>query len=387
MNININLVRKQGDLFDLFIRNNSIIEQYHEDAPGGGHLFEYRFDPKSNRLFEIDPEVDKVDFVHFHVSYKPCTDVYYAVSHIRNDSTVDIDIMAYDLANERSNLLCTFNETLTVLTGRKRVNVFVLSRTQLIVQTEEVAYGDTTSLMGTIAFSQVLYDTDAEEPIPVVEENFINNGIHSIIPLNETEVVVKTGFSFLEDSRLSYGSEKEALIESVYITTLSKLTADLSLKLTNIDMELLQSTYFEQFILKPEVKDDFVFYNVINVEKHESTCVFYNYVTKEKTVAVNTDIDMDDLRIAHIVANTPYVRRYMDSGCEFVNLVTAENDISFYDEAFIEVCGELFITCRRHGKRSHLRVFRYPHMDIVLEERCNYTAGIFSGNDYYLYIE
>ena len=387
MNININLVRKQGDLFDLFIRNNSIIEQYHEDMPEGGRLHVYRYDPKANRIIEIEPEARKVDYIHFHVSYKPCTDVYYAVSHMRDDSTVDIDIMAYDLTNERSNLVCTFNESASVVSGRKRVNVFVLSRTQVIVQTEQVASGDTDTLMGTIAFSQVLYDIDAPEPIQVVEENFINNGIHSIIPLNETEVMVKTGYSFLEDSRLSYGSENEALIESVYITTLSKLTADLALKLTNIDMELLQSTYFEQYILKPEVKDDYVFYNVINVEKQESTCVFYNYVTKEKTVAVNTDIDMRDLRLAHVVANTPYVRRFIDSGYEFVNLITAENDISFYDELFIEVCGDLFITSRRHGKRSHLRVYRYPHMDIVLEERCNYTASICFNNDYYLYIE
>ena len=386
MNININLIRKQGDLFDLFIRNNTIIEMYHEDAPEGGLLSFYRFDPRENRIIEIEPGILKADFVHIHVSYMPCTELYYAVSHVRDDSSVDIEIMAYDLANERSTLLCSFNESPAVLTGRKRVHIFMLSRTQLLIQTEEVISGGA-KLMGTILFSQALYNTETETSIEIVEENFINNGINSIVPLNDSEVMIKTGFSFLEDSRLSYGSENEALIESVYVTTLAKLTADISLKLPNIDMELLTSTYFDQYILKPEVKDDFIVYNIVNMQEKESSCVFYNFVTKEKMTAVNTDIDEGDLRLAYVIANTPYVRRYVDHSCEFVNLLTQENDISFYDEDFIEVIGNLFLTQRHHGRSAHLRIYKYPHMDVIAEERAAYIAGICCGNDYYLYIE
>ena len=387
MNININLIKKQGDLYDLIVRENKIIELYHKDSAVMGELVFCVYDPGSNTLTEIEPEVKKADFVHFHISYQPCRDVYYAVCRICEDDTVDIDIFSYDLSGKLSSLLCSMKETTEVLTGRKRVRVFVLSKSQLLIQTEIVDTRAAEKRMGNILFSQALYDTKTDTATPVAEENLKNNGINSIVPLNENEVMIKTGTSFLEDSRMTYGSEKDALIESVYTTTIAKFTADISLKLTNIDMKLLTSTYFDKYILKPEVKDDFICYNVVDVDNRESDCIFYNFKTGEKITCKNTDISLNDLRLAYVIDNNPYVRRYINNSCEFINLRTAENDISFYDEDFIDVCGNLFITSRQHGRKTHMRVYKYPHMDVLHEETCSYIAGIMHDNNYYIYVD
>lgn len=387
MDIKINLIKKHGDLYDLIVRENNILELYHRETNGPSELFFCVYDPKRNTITEIEPETKKAAFINIHVSFKPCKDVYYGVCYEREDGTVDIDILAYDLSEKSSRVLCSINETLDVLSGQKRIKVFILSPTQLLIQTEIVDIQGAASLMGNILFSQALYDTETDTPIEIIEENLKNNGINSIVPLNETEIMIKTGFSFLEDSRLSYGSEKDALIESVYTTSISKFTADIALKLTNIDMNLLTSTYFDKYILKPEVKHDYILYTVVNVNDRESDCIFYNYVTGEKLTAKNADIDLQDLRVAYVINNIPYVRKYIDNSCEFVNLSTAENDISFYDEDFVDVLGNLFITYRRHGRRNHMRIYKYPHMDLIAEENCNYTAGITHDNNYYIYTD
>ena len=387
MNININLIKKQGDLFDLIVRDNKIIELYHKDSPGNGELMFYIYEPKANTLTEIEPNMKKADFVYFHISYKPCSDVYFAVYEKADDGSVDIDIYAYSIERKETRFLCSFRESLAVLSGRKRVKVFVLSKTLLLIQTEIVDTRASDVLMGNILFSQALYNTETNTAIDIVEENLKNNGINSIVPLNESEIMIKTGFSFLEDSRLTYGSEKDALIESVYTTSTAKFTADIALNLTNIDMNLLTSTYFDKYILKPEVKDDYIAYNVVDVNNKVSDCIFYNFVTGERITGKNTEIDLNDMRLAYVLDNTPYVRRFLNNSCEFINLLTAENDISFYDEDFIDLCGELIITSRQHGRKEHMRVYKYPHLDVILEETCKYIAGVKHENNYYFYVD
>lgn len=387
MNININLIRKQGDLYDLVIRDNKIIELYHKDATVPGQLVFCIYDPKTNVLTEIEPEVPKTDFVHFHICYKPCREVYYATHSEKEDGTVDIEIYSYGLGSGQSRLLCSLNETQEVLFGTKRVKIFVLSGTQLLVQTEIVDVSASAKRMGNIVFSQALYDAQTHTAVGIEEENLKNNGINSIISLNESEIMIKTGFSALEDTRLSFGSEQDALIEGIYITATAKFTADIALHLTNIDMKLLTSTYNDRYILKPEVKGDYIVYNVVDVLNAESDCVFYNFVTSERTIAKNTEISTEDMRLAYVINNTPYVRRYINNNCEFVNLITTENDISFYDEELIDVCGNLFITSRQHRRRQHMRVYKYPHMDVILEEKCRYIAGIEHDSNYFFYVE
>jgi hypothetical protein len=69
-----------------------------------------------------------------------------------------------------------------------------------------------------------------------------------------------------------------------------------------------------------------ILYTVVNVNDRESDCIFYNYVTGEKLTAKNADIDLQDMWVAYVINNTPYVRKYIENSCEFVNLSTAEND-------------------------------------------------------------
>lgn len=386
MNTGINLIKKEGDLYDLISREDKILELYHYEIDGCGALQFLFYDPKENRVTEIAPEIRKSDRVGIHVSYKPVYDVYFASTEEKEESAL-VTLYAYEIATGETREICSLNESKDVLTGEKRIRFYLLSKTQVLIQTEASLHDESVKRMGSILFTQALYNTETQTAIDIVEENLINNGINMITTLNDTDILIKTGFSPLEDSRLAPGSEADALIESIFITSMAKFTGDIMLKKKNFDMKLLVSTYLDRFILRPEVKDDFIVYNVVDINALESDCVFYNYVTGEKTTGKNTEIDPEDMRLAYVVANTPYVRKYLESSCEFVNMKTVENDISFYEEDFIDVCGDLFITSKRHRRGQNMRVYKYPHMDILLDERCRYIAGIRKENEYYLYVE
>ena len=383
----INILQKNGDLYDLSWKEDQILEIYHVDHKPADLLRLCVYDPASNTLEEIAKNERKVAFIKINVSYKPCAEVYYATYQETEDKMIEIHLLAYHLKTKKTRTVCSFPESKSVLTSQKIVRAFILSPSDVLIQTEIVNKKESSNLMGSIVFTQTMYSADLPAPLPVVEENFINNGINAIIPMNESEILVKTGFSFLEDSRLSIASKNDALIESVYRTTSQKLIGDLKLSLTNIDMYLITTTYFDKYILRPEIIDEFIVFNTIDVAAKTSESRFINYVTDEKFTVQNNDIDLTDLRVAYVVNNDPYIRRTKGGKSDFVNVRTAENDISFVDDTFITVLGKLFILESKNKKHTNLKLYNYPKMDIVLDAKYTYIAGIHNNEQYFLYTE
>lgn len=383
----INILKKNGDLYDLSWKGNKILEIYHVDHKPADLLKLCVYDPASNSLEDIMPDMQKVAFVKIYVSYKPCEEVYYATYQDIEDHKVEIKLRSYHLKAKKTRIVCTFRENDSVLTSQKIIRAFILSPTDVLIQTEIVNRKESSNLMGSIVFTQTLYSDDLPAPLPVTEENFINNGINAIIPMNESEILVKTGFSFLEDSRLSVASKNDALIESVYRTTSQKLIGDLKLSLSNIDMYLITTAYFDKYILRPEVIDQFIVFHMIDVAAKSSESLFINYVTDEKFTVQNNDIDLTDLRVAYVINNDPYIRRTKNEKTDFVNVRTAENDISFVDDTFVTVLGKLFVLESRNKRHSTLKIYNYPKMDLVLNAKYSYIAGIYQKGQYYLYTE
>ena len=383
----INILKKNGDLYDLSWKGNKILEIYHVDHKPADLLKLCVYDPASNTLEEIMPDLEKIAFFKIYVSYKPCEEVYYATYQDMEEDKIEIKLRSYHLQTKKTRIVCTLQESRSVLTSQKIIRAFILSPSDVLIQTEVVNKKESSNLMGSIVFTQTLYSTDLAEPLNIIEENFNNNGINAIIPMNESEILVKTGFSFLEDSRLSVASKNDALIESVYRTTSQKLIGDLKLALNNIDMYLITTAYFDKYILRPEVIDQFIVFHVIDVASKSSESLFINYVTEEKFTVQNNQIDLSDLRVAYVINNDPYIRRTKAKITDFVNVRTAENDISFVDDSFITVLGKLFVLESGKKHHSNLRLYNYPKMDLVLDAKYTYIAGICKEDQYYLYTE
>ena len=215
----INILKKNGDLYDLSWKKDQILEIYHIDHKPADLLKLCVYDPAANSLEEIHPEQSKVAFININVSYKPCEEVYYATYQETEEQMLDIKLLAYHLKTKKTRVVCSFKESRSVLTSQKIIRAFILSPSDVLIQTEVVNKKESSNLMGSIVFTQTMYSADLPAPLPVIEENFNNNGINAILPMNESEILVKTGFSFLEDSRLSVASKNDALIELYYTFT------------------------------------------------------------------------------------------------------------------------------------------------------------------------
>ncbi len=383
--MDINVIKSKSNLYDLSIRDNKILEIYHVNKDKIDFLEMQLYYPKDNIVKEICRDIKKAGFIDIRVTYEANNLIYFATFDILDSDNIRVQLISYDFIDDISTVCGVFDLNKKVLTGDMIVKVFILSNDTFIIQTEIVKDYKSDILMGTIEFNQWLYSPDNSEPVKIVEENLKNNGINSIVCLNETDIMIKTGFSFLEDVRLKYNSENEALIESIYVTTLSKFIADIGLQLTNIDMELLHSVYFDRYILMPDVKDDYIFYNIVDFQNKSSECIFYNFVSKEFVTAKQPEVSLNDLRLSYVIDNTPYIRVNTQETVEFINMLTGENDISFYDEVFVDILGKLFITYKYYGKKPYLRIYNYPKMDCHFDEKYQYISGVYKDSTYYIY--
>ncbi len=383
-NYNINLIKSDKGLYDLIFRKNKIIEMYHGDKDGYSSLDFYCYDPLTNVLTQLMSDKLILEAVHIHVCYRPCELLY--VATLSADEEDVVCISTFDPETAEISELYSFKADDDIFREDTRLQIFVLSPQHLIIQQEVVDNAASGMLMGNIAFSQFLFNIETGIRTDIIEENMINNGINMIAPLNESDVMIKTGYSYLEDSRLGTASENDALIESVFITSTGKLISDIELKLANIDMQLISSTYNDRYILKPELADDYFFYNIVDIESGKSECVFYDHRNGNRITAKNSDVSREDLRLAYVIDNKPYVRKLIGANCEFINIETGENDISFYDEEFLDSSGRILITAKSYGKKNRMRLYKYPGNDLLLEESCNYITCLNSGDDYYIYI-
>ena len=125
-------------------------------------------------------------------------------------------------------------------------------------------------------------------------------------------------------------------------------------------MYLITTTYFDKYILRPRITDQFIVFNVVDVKGKTSESLFINYVTDEKFTVRNADIDLTDLRVSYVINNDPYVRRTVNGISEFMNVRTAENDISFMDDTFLAVLGKLFVLESKKGKHTYMKLYNYP---------------------------
>ncbi len=383
--MNINIIKSKSNLYDLSIRDNQILEIYHVNKDKIDFLEMQLYNPEDNSVKELCPEVKKAGFIDIRVAYKPTNLVFFATYDILDSEKIRVQLIGYDFIDDISNVCAVFELDKKVLTGDMIVKAFILSEDTFILQTEIVKDYKSDILMGTIEFNQWLFTPEAKDPVLIVEEKLKNNGINSIEFINDSEFMIKTGFSFLEDVRFKYNSENEALIESIYIASYSKFVADIILQLTNIDMELLHSFYFDKYILLPDIKDDYIFYNIVDFKNKSSECIFYNHVSKEFITTKQNDVSLNDLRLSYVVDNTPYIRINTTETVEFINMLTGENDISFYDEIFIDTLGKLFITSKYHGKKTFLKLYNYSKMDCHFDEKCKYISGVYIGSTYYIY--
>ena len=385
--MNITLLNHQKDLYKIEPRGNYIAEFYH-DPSANDQMHIWMFHPAANTVFEISPDRKKVQFVEIVNCIWNCRDVYYATCDIPASSRLELSIYKYQTDTGSDIKICSFIKSVDILQDHRKIRLFLLNESMILMQTETLHQGDNPrNMMGNIDFQLTLYNLDSGDEINVSEANLLNNGIHEMIPVSDSKIMMKTGYSFLEDSRLTASTENNAFIEGVYMITTAKFIADIVLEQDFVDMPLIESAYMDKHITLPKVTDHYTHFCVVDPSNGTSKCVFYQNDSGDRLEYTLNSFQQDDLYLTYVVNHTPYVRRSVPGKVTFLNLKKAESDIIFYDEKFVDQIGQLFLmtSSETSRRKTDFRIYDYPKLNQILKERKEYHFSCCLNGDYYIY--
>ena len=216
--MDISLISYKENLYNIAVIGDYIAEYYHDMS--NRNLYHIQlYNPAKNLVREILPNQKKSDVVEIINCIWNSQDIYFASYTQLDDERIEFSIIKYVIKSDTQTTICTFVDNRAVLDQSKRVKVFILTETTILLQGEIQRSEASENMIGNIEFSLSLYNVETYKETSVTETNFLNNGIDIIVPISENKIMIKTGYSYLEDDRLNPTYKDEAFIESVQITT------------------------------------------------------------------------------------------------------------------------------------------------------------------------
>ena len=372
--MNIYLVKKNGNIHTLAARGDNILEVYQD----GDRLQYFLFTPLKRIIKELYPQIKKEAFVEIF----NCTDCQDKTFFCSREGEIITVYSGSVTNNGEPESLCRFNYDSDDI----RITAFILSDKHVLIQKAEPLINASDQYVGRIRFDLTMFDVETQSQYPVTEETYINNGISMIKRISEKDIMLKTGFNCIEDDRILTGSEEDSLIEGIYCGDIDLFIENLKNNSTMHDLKFFVSTYNDKYIISPGCSDNILFYTIVEADKTHSETFFHKILTEEKISFRNDRPIKDDTDIAFVVDGIPYIKINNENSVDFLNLRSADIDISFPDEEFVALLGRLFIMKRIKYNHNHLRFYYFPKLKMVLDEKAEYAGSCRLGDNYYIYI-
>lgn len=382
----LKLICNDRNIHKAIVKGRKILEI--DSAVAGRAYNDLRlYDPCDNTYRSLMPELKNESILPVYNCIWRSQDIYFALLCRDENSSGTIKIFRLYLENEKSEIVLSIPAADILSDMNSILKVFILTDKYIVIQTETKKNADTDSLMGNIKFSQILYNITSGQSSIVTDPNLVNNGINIIIPVSTTHIVLKTGYSPIEDNRINRENEEDALIESVYYSSMSLFVSSLLRESAFAGDKMLGNAYFNKNILTPKVSGEFIIFTIIDIKSRFAETVFYNFVSDTFFRCVNDNADITDLDNAYVIDNIPYLRNTFRDRTEFFNVKNAETDCIFYDEEFIDAKGKLFFfKCKEKGHEL-LRIYKAPQLNLILQERCIFNCCCEDDDIYYIYLK
>lgn len=386
MIMDVRIIKKKDRIEDLIFKGEKILEVY-LPTESGANLYDLSlYNPDKNTVTDIVPDIEKQMFLPVNNCLWESTVSFY-VSCVHDNAGIHIDFYRHNLEAGAPERILTIDGDELIIQRKKHLRIFALAENQLLVQTEMRSDDTLDESTGNIMFSANLYNTDTGQCALVSDSNLTSNGINSVIPVSSNSIMVKTGFSFLEDDRLKMNTESDALVENVYYGTMSGFISGLQIGNAFSGFRILATAFFDKFIASPIVRGDYIIFSIYDPKDMKAESVFYNSEIDEVVRCMNEGVEKNDLPLAFLIDNKPYVRTRVDERTIFYNVAGDENDYVFFDETFEDVQGKLFIFHRKRGRRNFVRIYKAPRLELIHEEKGYYNMGISKDEKYYIYVK
>lgn len=335
----------------------------------------YLFDLETNEKEEVLPKIKKYNIVEIQDSIWESEFLIFSAIIPLEKNKVQIQIIKYYYMTEEFENVFSFTEDINLFSKDLKVRLYPINENNFIIQFEKATDKNKSN------YELRLVNSKENISVEIVDQNLINNGIDSIIPVSETHSVIKSGKSIFENNLYETINEESASVESISVINVQQLISDILLSGDNLIQETLNQTHLTSTFSPVKVREDFVVYSIINLQTKEEEVYFYNVNTKETINCRNQNVEsMENLAKTYVIDNTPYIKLSTERGTEFYNILRGKVDILFEQDVEVnEYINNIFIVSKIIKKtktkiKSVLSIYKYPGMNLLHEEK-----AIFSG--------
>lgn len=285
-------------------------------------------DIETNERTELLPNIEKYnigDIINVSIN----SDYIYFINLFKNDDNDTVTIIRYNIITKETESLYSYSEKIDDFNVTKRLKIFVINDLYLIMQTEYLVENHSQTYAGFFRFDLKMYNLKDKAEYVITDDNFVKNGISDIVPISETQAIIKTGFSLLEDNRYNALEQDECSLESLSFVNISQMISDLMLNNASLSLETIEQAYYTRTISYIRKSKDYLIYSCINNETKEEEVKFYNLNTKDVKSCINQDvIRTSDLANPYVINSEPYVCIMKNNNISFLSLNTNKIELS-----------------------------------------------------------
>jgi len=319
----------------------------------------------------------------------------YFHSYEKDGDHLVIFLHRYDYYTDTVETIYHYVEDFSLFPHQVKIQFFVLNDSHLLIQKAHLRSNLSESYHDYLDFEQTLYHIKEKREVRVIDENFANNGIAYIEAISPTEIMIKTGFSLIEDKRYEKLEPFEMSVESIGIANTARIVSDLYLTQNNLIITMIEQAFQTKTFANYYVKAPYLVYSTVNFESYEETVVFYNYETREVVCSyINHDItDATMLAKTHVIAGSPYIQLDSEDGVDLYELLEPQNSIhipqeekligSFDDYILIETSKKALLGGK---EQKRVRIQKIPE-DVLHTEKGTYIGALADKDNLYLFVQ
>ena len=267
--MNIRFMVKTADFNGFHLKDDIVLEKeyYESDFKDAENAKYFIYKLETNEREEVMPLSNKIElFTITNCVYR--SDFIYFIEYEKvDDKFTNFYLVKYNYITNNSKRIYGFKDNVKNYTsGRKVIKIFILNNETLLIQIALPKRSLSGEFLGLQTYKLYLYNFKERKQVEVCDENFVSNGIDSIIPYDENLCIIKTGTSFFGNPNMRKIDRKEAPIEGVATVNIHKLISEIVLKKSNIVLDTIDQTYYTKTIPYAIINAGFLIYSKIKLD-------------------------------------------------------------------------------------------------------------------------
>lgn len=364
------------------------VNDTHKFKEYGGKKY-FIFNIGLNERYEILPTVRKYDFIKI-INCDTFSKYLYFCSakEIKHSQKFFINIIRYSVVTGNSKEIFTLEEDMDVLNKQKRIKIFALDESYILIQNEYQKEDEFGNSLGFMDIDISIADITTGKKRLISDKSLLKSGIDTIIPLIGNACLLKTGYSLIVDKRFDLIKESERPVEKLCMININQFISDLLLNKEQIYSEPIEK--FEKNCTFPYIKKyhKHIIYSKVDMHTHIETLVVMTLEDKKIRTFTNKEVYRShDLLNPCIINNDVYFITFKNGVYIFDDPDNAANNSKLENCKLKAIENSLVIVERNVPKtflkKEHKCVEIYKNLsdDPIIHEKGSFVGAVSTNHD------